>query len=43
MEQFRMVLEDCNLEDLGFEGAAFTWKNHHHKVEWRRLGLKHGR
>jgi ribonuclease HI len=33
MEHFRKVLEDCNLEDLGFEGDAFTWRNHHHKVE----------
>ena len=30
MEKFRQALEDCELQDLGFVGDAFTWKNHHH-------------
>uniref|UniRef100_A0A0A9BGR6 Endonuclease/exonuclease/phosphatase domain-containing protein n=1 Tax=Arundo donax TaxID=35708 RepID=A0A0A9BGR6_ARUDO len=33
MEHFRNVLADCKLEDLGFEGDVFTWRNHHHFVE----------
>jgi hypothetical protein len=27
MEQFRSVLEDCGLSDLGFLGPKFTWTN----------------
>ncbi|XP_028075737.1 uncharacterized protein LOC114277953 [Camellia sinensis] len=27
MDGFRQVLSDCDLADLGFEGAAFTWCN----------------
>ena len=30
MEKFRQALEDCELQDLGFVGDAFTWRNHHH-------------
>ena len=33
MDRFRNVLEDCKLEDLGFVGDAFTWRNHHHNAE----------
>ncbi|KAJ1278868.1 hypothetical protein BS78_04G112000 [Paspalum vaginatum] len=33
MEKFRYALEDCGLQDLGFEGDAFTWRNHHYKAE----------
>lgn len=33
LKRFRNVLEDCKLEDLGFVGDAFTWRNHHHNVE----------
>jgi hypothetical protein len=27
MEQFRAVLEDCGLSDLGFVGSKYTWTN----------------
>lgn len=30
MEKFRQALEDCELQDIGFVGDAFTWRNHHH-------------
>lgn len=33
MERFRNTLADCKLEDLGYEGDMFTWRNHHHKAE----------
>ena len=33
MENFRQALEDCRLEDLGFVGDAFTWRNNHRKAE----------
>ncbi|XP_059429046.1 uncharacterized protein LOC132162844 [Corylus avellana] len=29
MEQFRMVLEDCGLSDMGYKGSKFTWTNCH--------------
>jgi len=29
MQKFRMVLEDCDLHDLGFVGDPFTWRNNH--------------
>ena len=32
MEKFRQTLEDCDFQDLGFVGDAFTWRNHHHIV-----------
>ena len=30
MEKFRKALEECSLQDLGFIGDAFTWRNNHH-------------
>jgi hypothetical protein len=30
MEEFRRALEDTGLEDLGFVGDAFTWRNNWH-------------
>ena len=27
MDAFREVLEACGLQDLGFEGDCFTWRN----------------
>jgi hypothetical protein len=30
MDAFRRALEDCNLEDLGFIGDPFTWRNNWH-------------
>jgi len=32
MEKFRRALDDCGLQDLGFVGDIFTWRNHHHNV-----------
>jgi hypothetical protein len=33
MERFQNALADCNMEDLGFLGDVFTWRNHHHRAE----------
>jgi hypothetical protein len=33
MDKFRQVLEDCGVEDLGFGGDRFTWRNNNHSVE----------
>ena len=33
MENFRQTLVECDLHDIGYEGDAFTWRNHHHKVD----------
>nr|AAM18736.1 putative reverse transcriptase [Oryza sativa Japonica Group] len=33
MDEFRHALTDCGLDDLGFEGDAFTWRNHSHSQE----------
>jgi len=30
MDRFREVLEECSLDDLGFAGDPFTWRNHSH-------------
>ncbi|XP_051220216.1 uncharacterized protein [Lolium perenne] len=30
MDKFRMALEFCELEDLGFVGDPYTWRNHSH-------------
>jgi exonuclease III/phage terminase Nu1 subunit (DNA packaging protein) len=33
MDRFRDALLFCNLNDLGFEGDIFTWRNNNHRVE----------
>jgi hypothetical protein len=33
MEKFRNALEFCELENLGFVGDPFTWRNHNHRAE----------
>lgn len=33
MDHFREALEACDLQDLGFYGDVFTWRNHSHRVE----------
>jgi hypothetical protein len=33
MDAFRRALEDANLEDLGFVGDAFTWRNNWHLAQ----------
>jgi exonuclease III len=33
MEKFRMTLEFCELEDLGFMGDPYTWRNHSHRAD----------
>jgi hypothetical protein len=33
MDRFRMALEECGLDDLGFSGDTFTWRNHSHTIE----------
>ncbi|XP_073362313.1 uncharacterized protein [Aegilops tauschii subsp. strangulata] len=33
MERFREALDFCGLEDLGFEGDKFTWRNNNHRWE----------
>jgi hypothetical protein len=30
MDNFREALEDCSLDDLGFSGDMFTWRNNNH-------------
>lgn len=30
MYKFKVALEDCGLQDLGFMGDVFTWLNHSH-------------
>jgi hypothetical protein len=30
MDRFKEALEDCDLNDLGFEGDPFTWRNNSH-------------
>ncbi|VAH55769.1 hypothetical protein VPH35_041824 [Triticum aestivum] len=30
MDRFKSALEECELDDLGFIGDAFTWRNHNH-------------
>jgi hypothetical protein len=32
MNKFRSALEDCDLQDLGFVGDPFTWRNNHHEA-----------
>jgi hypothetical protein len=32
MEQFREATEDCDLQDLGYVGDAFNWRNNHHNA-----------
>jgi hypothetical protein len=33
MDKFREALEDCQLDDLGFSGDMFTWRNNNHTSE----------
>jgi hypothetical protein len=33
MDRFQDAIVDCELQDLGFEGDVFTWRNHHQRVE----------
>jgi hypothetical protein len=33
MDKFQEALEDCLLDDLGFSGDMFTWKNDSHTSE----------
>jgi hypothetical protein len=33
MDRFRETLEHCQLNDLGYEGDCFTWRNHNHIAE----------
>ena len=33
LDRFRAALEACGLEDLGFKGDIFTWRNHSFKRE----------
>ncbi|MBA0668462.1 hypothetical protein Goklo_001370 [Gossypium klotzschianum] len=42
MEEFHRVMEDCQLEDLGFEGPWFTWErgNFEHNNIKKRLDME---
>jgi len=33
MDNFRDALQECGVEDLGFEGDRFTWRNNNHRIE----------
>jgi exonuclease III len=33
MDRFKEALEFCGLDDLGFSGDAFTWRNHSHSAK----------
>lgn len=33
MDKFKETLEECGLQDLGYEGDIFTWRNHSHLAE----------
>jgi hypothetical protein len=33
MDRFKESLECCELDDLGFVGDIFTWRNHSHSAE----------
>jgi hypothetical protein len=45
MDLFKETLEVTNLQDLGFLGDIFTWRNHNHRVEGyirERLDVRSG-
>jgi hypothetical protein len=33
MDRFKETLEECGLDDLGFVGDPFSWRNHNHSTE----------
>lgn len=33
IDRFREAIEFCELQDLGFEGDVFTWRNHQSRME----------
>lgn len=33
MDHFKMALEDCELDDLGYAGDTFTWRKHSHEAD----------
>lgn len=33
LDKFRETLEICDLQDLGFIGDKYTWRNHNHLVQ----------
>jgi hypothetical protein len=42
MVQFREVLEECGLSDLGYKGSKFTWTNCRHDGSFINERLDHG-
>ncbi|KAL8156372.1 hypothetical protein AgCh_001462 [Apium graveolens] len=42
MEGFKQTIEECGLEDLGFEGEAFTWERARGTERWVQERLDRG-